>query len=58
MKKLLKRLAFVLNSETTKTFTTKGGILGVFHLPKKFLSIDQYAFGAVKWLSNFSAIFF
>ena len=55
-KNLLKRSAFVVKSETTKSFTIKGGIL-VFILPKK-LSIDQCAFGAVKRLSNFSAIFF
>ena len=56
-KKLLKRLAFVVKSETTKSFTIKGGILGIFLLPKKLLSIGQYAFGAVKGLTSFSTIF-
>ena len=52
-KTLLKRLAFVVKSETTKSFTIKGGILGVFLLPKKLVSIEKHAFGAVKGLSNF-----
>ena len=41
-------VAFIVKSENTKSFTLKGGILGVFLLPKKLLSIDQYAFEAVK----------
>ena len=54
----MKRLAFVVKSETTKSFTIKGGVLGVFLLPKRLLSIDQHAFGAVRELFNFSVIFF
>ena len=53
-KKLLKRLAFVVKSETSKSFTINGGILGVLPLYKKLLSIEQYALGAVRRLSNFS----
>ena len=56
-KRLLKRLAFVVKFETTMWFTIKGRILGAF-FPKKLLSIDQYAFGALEVLSNFLAIFF
>ena len=54
--KTMKRLAFVINFETTKSFTNNGRILGSF-LPKKFLSIDHNVFGAVRGLSNFSAMF-
>ena len=50
--KTMKRLAFVINFETTKSFTNNGRILGSF-LPKKFLSIDHYVFGAVRGLSKF-----
>ena len=53
-KKLLKRLAFVVKSETSNSFTINGGILGVLPLYKKLLSIEQYALGAVRRLSNFS----
>ena len=49
---LLKRLAFVVKPETTKSVTIKDGKLGDFLLPKKLLSIDQYAFWAVTGLSN------
>ena len=45
----MKRLAFVVKYETTKSFTINDGILGVF-LPKKLLSLDQYAFGTVRYL--------
>ena len=36
----------------------KPGILGVIPLPKNLLSNKHYAFGVVRGLSNFSAIFF
>ena len=58
MKKLLKRLAFVVKSGITKSFTIKGRTLGAFLWRKKLLNIDQYAYGALKRLSNFSVIFF
>ena len=43
MKKLLKRFAFVIKSETTKSFTISGEILGCF-LPKRFVFTSIFFF--------------
>lgn len=44
----LKGLDFAGRSETTESFSIDDEVLGTLFLPKTLLSINQYAFGAVR----------